>query len=95
MALWDERAARNEAVFREVNEKILEVDERFGSGTQGEFICECADDGCIERLQVPVAVYTAVRGHSRRFVIAPDHDDPALETMSERHEKFWGRREVR
>lgn len=88
MALWRERAARNEALFREVNEKILDLDERQGGGTAGAFICECADETCVERLPVPIATYTAVRGEGRRFVVAPGHEDLDLETVIERYERF-------
>ena len=88
VTIWEERAARNEALFRSVNEQIRDVDRRFGAGAS-EFVCECADDKCIVRLAVPLAAYTAVRSNPRRFILAPGHEDPELETVVERHERFF------
>ena len=40
----EERLARNEAFFRDVNERIREAADRQGSdGHVFEFICECGD----------------------------------------------------
>ena len=88
MSIWEERAARNEALFRAVNEEIRDVDRRFGVRASS-FICECADDKCVVRLSVPPELYTAARANSARFLVAPGHDDPSLESVVERHEGFW------
>jgi hypothetical protein len=75
MTLWEERAARNEALFREVNEQVRSLSDQFASdtGTVG-FVCECSRDDCAERLELPIAVYEAVRAHPRRFLVVPGHD---------------------
>lgn len=76
MSLWEERAARNEALFREVNEQMRSLSGRPGPGTDEMlFICECADEHCAERVAVPAAVYEAVRSNPRRFLILPGHDN--------------------
>jgi hypothetical protein len=74
MTLWEERAARNEALFREVNEQVRSLSGQFSSNA-GEvgFVCECSRDDCVERLHVPVDVYEDVRGHGRRFLVKPGH----------------------
>ena len=87
MTIWEERAARNEALFRSVNEQIRDVDRRFGVGSS-EFVCECADDTCVVRLAVPLDAYTAARSSPRRFILAPGHEDLEFETVVERHEGF-------
>jgi len=87
VTIWEERAAHNEALFRAVNEEIRDVDRRFGAGAS-EFVCECADDKCVVRLAVPLDAYTATRESPRRFILAPGHEDPALETVVERREGF-------
>jgi hypothetical protein len=75
MTLWEERAARNEALFREVNEQIRALSDQFASdGGSVGFVCECSRDGCTERLEIPVAVYEAVRAHGRRFLVVSGHD---------------------
>ena len=88
MTLWEERAARNEALFRRVNEEIRDLDSRFGSDEDGSFVCECADDGCVRRLPVPVDRYLAVREHPRRFIVWPGHEDSELETVVERRGEY-------
>lgn len=89
MSLWEERAARNEALFREVNEQVESLSERQGSGAEGKlpFICECSDDRCIERVSVPKAVYQDVRADPRRFLVIPGHDHD-FEHVVERTERY-------
>jgi hypothetical protein len=77
MSLWEERAVRNEALFREVNERLEELHERSEDGV-GEFVCECADELCTERLVVPLVTYERVRSNPRRFLVAPGHERPEL-----------------
>jgi hypothetical protein len=76
MSLWEERAARNEALFREVNEQVRTLADRLRDVRRDPFgfICECSDDGCIERLQLRLETYEAVRSNPRRFVVAPGHE---------------------
>ncbi len=88
-SLWEQRAARNESLFREVNENIARLEERYGgSGTQPVFICECSRDSCTERVAVDEDIYRRVREHPRRFVVLPDHVDDALESVVETHPGF-------
>jgi hypothetical protein len=70
----ERRAAENEAIFRDANEK---VERRLGEltlvGGRAPFLCECEDMGCREMLRLEPAEYEAVRAHPRHFVMAPDH----------------------
>jgi hypothetical protein len=73
-----ERQARNEALFREVNERIAELGES-SAGTI-EVHCECGmEGGCGERLQITIRVYDQVRSQDDRFVVVPGHETPDLE----------------
>jgi hypothetical protein len=73
-----ERQARNEALYREVNERIAEL--RDSSSRNLEVHCECGTEGgCGERLVIPVAVYEQVRSQDDRFVVVPGHETPDLE----------------
>lgn len=71
------RIARTETVFRHVNERIAETAERFGSDQTG-FVCECADAGCQDRLQVPLDEYEDVRAESTHFLVAEGHEDERI-----------------
>ena len=80
MTLWEERAARNEVVFREVNEQVAGLEERSGSRS-ASFVCECAEASCIDRIGVPLDVYEAVRANPRRFIVKPGHERTELERV--------------
>jgi hypothetical protein len=85
-SLWEQRAARNESLFREVNKNIAVLEERHGStSTEPVYICECANAGCAEQLAVEPEVYRRVRENPRWFFLLPGHEDPKLEEIVERH----------
>jgi hypothetical protein len=76
------RAAKNESVFRDVNERIRELQESFGHPGVVQFVCECSRLGCIEPVEAPLEVYGAVvRASPRRFLVAPGHSDPEVERI--------------
>lgn len=87
-SLWEQRAARNEALFREVNENIAGLEERHGSVEGPVFICECANPDCTEQLDVEAETYQRVREQPRWFVLLPGHEDPQIERVVERHSGF-------
>ena len=60
-----ERAARNETIFREVNERIEDATNRIGALRDAEFLCECGDVRCTERINLAVAEW-AIRRPARR-----------------------------
>jgi len=75
MSLWEERAARNEALFREVNEQVRSLSGEFGAAaSEVSFVCECSDDACAERLRLALGVYETVRSNPRRFFVVPGHE---------------------
>jgi hypothetical protein len=83
MATEINRIARTESLFRDVNERIAEVAERLGSD-DAEFVCECADPDCGERLAAPLDEYEHVREDGARFLVAPGHEVPAYEQVVRR-----------
>ena len=88
-SLWEQRAARNESLFREVNENIARLDEQLGSSyAPPAFICECSSDACTDHVPVDEETYRRVREHPRRFIILPGHLDETLESTVETHAGF-------
>lgn len=84
-SLWEQRAARNEALFREVNENIARLEEEYGqTPAEPVYICECADADCAEQLAIEPATYRRVRRDARLFFVRPGHEDPQLERVVER-----------
>ena len=75
------RQARNEALFREVNERIAQLGESAQAWSPDggvEFMCECG-----ERVEVPLAVYERVRAQDDRFVVRPGHETIEIERAIE------------
>lgn len=84
------QAARNEDIFRELNEHL----EAASSGDDEEvkgFVCECSDISCTALLAVPLEEYERVRRHSTRFIVAAgdEHVDTTIEHVVERWPTFW------
>jgi hypothetical protein len=73
-----ERLARNQSVFREVNERI----EEFAGDSGGEwFICECSRPDCSSTLELTVPEYEHVRSDSTWFFVKRGHDIPEIERV--------------
>jgi hypothetical protein len=94
-----ERQSRNEALMREVNERIAELDKEAERGTFApdetlfEFLCECgSSDGeageCLEHVSMTINEYDQVRSQDDRFVVAPGHETATLESVVSRTERF-------
>ncbi|HLJ21843.1 MAG TPA: hypothetical protein VKU84_16675 [Stellaceae bacterium] len=84
-ARTQERLARNEAFFRQVNERINDVADGFhNDGGAYHFVCECSDPGCTERIELSLADYEWVRANPARFVLARGHTVPEIEHVVER-----------
>jgi hypothetical protein len=88
MTLWEERAGRNQALFREVNERVEELHEARSDDELANFVCECADDSCVERIPVPLRIYEQVRADPRRFIIHPGHQHSDVEQVVDSHDRF-------
>ena len=77
-----ERLAMNEALFRDVNERIREISDSFGQkDATYDFLCECSDPACAERVVLTRAEYEHVRSDSTRFVVAKGHAVPEVESV--------------
>jgi hypothetical protein len=79
-----ERLARNEAFFREVNERINDTADHLATASgedKWEYLCECADPSCTERITLSRSEYEAVRADPRRFVLTPGHPNHEIERV--------------
>ena len=80
MGVGEERAGRNEALFREVNENIARLEERLpGVGENMPVVCECARADCTTQIEISLDEYASVRRHPNRFIVASGHQEPAIE----------------
>jgi hypothetical protein len=79
-----DRAARNEALFRRVNERVEDINKAFEPILgETDFFCECSDIECMEKIRMSLADYEALRQASRHFAVKPGHEDPATERALE------------
>lgn len=88
----ERRAARNENMFRQVNERlhVLAGIDRSPEPLE-RFVCECAESGCSHVVELTTDEYRSVRSEGARFLVAPDatHTEPRVEEVIERHERYW------
>jgi hypothetical protein len=83
------RAAKNESLFREINERIAELNEAFEEILPvSEWICECADQACIEPLPLSLEAYEELREHPARFAVRPGHELLEVERVVEEHPEY-------
>jgi hypothetical protein len=91
----DSRAAsgeRRQSLFRDVNERVdAVVDGTWADDEETEYICECTDTSCTERIRLPADRYDRVRENARWFVVAPanEHVRPEIERVVVRAEGYW------
>jgi hypothetical protein len=81
------RIAKNEALFRSVNEDLVDLETGVGL-ERLEVVCECGSPSCASNLHVSRAQYEAVRADPCRFLIVPGHQIEDVETVVEEHPEF-------
>jgi hypothetical protein len=81
------RLATTESIFRNVNERIAESALRFDAD-ETEFVCECDDGSCTDRLESSLDDYERVRAKPTHFLVAPGHENEAIEKVVERRRRF-------
>lgn len=70
-----QRAAENEATFRDVNEGLEQrADELALAGSRTPYLCECDDERCTSIVLLTRQEYEGVRAHPRAFVLVSGHE---------------------
>jgi hypothetical protein len=67
---------------------VEEMQARFESGPDPEWICECGDETCFEKLTVPVDEYHEIRSHDDWFLILPGHELLDVERVVEHRSSY-------
>lgn len=88
-----EKVARNNALFRDANERIESAATDAGLGGNDRpvpFICECSDRDCTSIIHLTLDAYRRVRSNPRWFVHAPRHEESrdGLVRALERHDGY-------
>jgi hypothetical protein len=83
------RAARNQSLFRAVNEKLRQLNESFEGLTDTFAIaCECSHLHCVELIEIPADAYDEVRRSPRTFVVLPEHADTLIERITDEGREY-------
>lgn len=94
MGAREERIARNEVLYREVNERVREVDDDLSSRglveprALEEYFCECGLDDCMEKIHLTRDEYEHVRASPITFAVLATHVIPDVERVVARHDRF-------
>src|SRR5436305_9612018 len=86
-SLTEERegAARNQALFREVNERIEELEPAL---SVVQFLCECDQRDCTAHIPLTLAEYEDVRGIPNHFFVLPGHQHSSVEVVAASNDRY-------
>jgi hypothetical protein len=86
----DERTRRighNEALYREVNERIKDINEGFSLVSERfRVVCECGNVECMEQITLSPERYEHTRQDPTRFLLKPGHEALDTERVVDRAE---------
>ena len=82
------RIEENEKLFREVNERVAEMHRGFQSGPDPEWVCECGDESCFEKVSVSLADYQEIRARNDRFFVRPGHEKLDVERVVQQRDGY-------
>jgi hypothetical protein len=85
--LSEERAARNEVLFREANEKLGEKRQELDLHGRTPFVCECGEPTCTELVRLALEDYEHVRSQANWFLIVAGHHAQSAR-MAEEHGSY-------
>lgn len=89
MPTRDERCAENQYRFNDANDRLREiVRDRVEPETKVPFLCECADDTCLARVDLKLEEYESLHEEAGVFVIIPGHPRINGEVVLQREPGF-------
>jgi hypothetical protein len=83
-----QRVAKNEALFRRVNERIEEISEAVAGDSESDFLCECGNDDCTAPVSLTLSEYEEVRSNPMHFLIAHGHEVVDLERVVRETDRY-------
>jgi hypothetical protein len=89
---FERRVGKNEALFREVNERVNEINQAHEiPAVLMDWMCECADEACTDRLTMTAEEYERLRQDPTHFAVlgSQEHFVVDVERVVERHARYW------
>jgi hypothetical protein len=87
-----EQVSSTHTLFRHVNERLSSLNAGFAMFLpRGAFVCECADPGCTQLVELSLEAYEAIRATHGRFMVAVgrEHVASPFDRLVERHDGYW------
>jgi hypothetical protein len=82
------RIEDNEKLFREVNERVAQMHPGFQSGPDPEWVCECGDETCFEKVAISLDQYHEIRARNNWFFVKPGHEKLDVERIIEDRDRY-------
>lgn len=83
------RAARNQMLFRSVNDGIRELGGTLLTSVEEvDFACECENLECTEPIRMRVSQFAAIEGVENRFIVLRGHEVPEVEDVAGERDGF-------
>ena len=84
-----ERRAEIQYRFNNANNRLRDLVEERVRPDQGiPFLCECADDGCLARVELELSEFEYLHENADVFVIVPGHPRIEDEVVLYREDRF-------
>lgn len=85
-----ERVGANNVTFRDANERVRDAAVEHDFPAPVPFLCECADEHCVDLVRLTLETYDRIRSNPTWFVNAPGHEaeDGDHAPVVERHD-LW------
>jgi hypothetical protein len=73
-----------------VNERIKDLSSDFlvSADDAQEYICECLDPACTERIPIPHEEYERIRRNATEFFVIPGHEDLQVEEVVDTNDRW-------
>ncbi len=81
-----------QGVLREVNDAMRRLNAALaGADLMADWVCECGDALCLERIALTLDQYDRVRAHRDQFAVFPtvEHVAESFEAVTMRTDRFW------
>jgi hypothetical protein len=88
VSLSDERLAKNESLFRAVNERLDKIGEAVPWSKTTDYLCECSDTKCFANIELTNDQYERARSRPTVFILVPGHERAEIERVVEENERF-------
>ncbi len=90
MSDYLEQEARNETIFRDMNEWTQDANDALArpGHPMDAYLCECSDRLCSQPISLTRSEYEAVRAVAVRFAIALNHENPEIDRVIFENERF-------